>query len=270
MADRETREITGTQITFLLFAVVVLTMAALKLSGPWTEKQEDVVSRIFIFGTFLVALGVIPGLRRACKGLLAVPIARRHRIEVATIAVFHLLTPFAFAGALVAWISSSDGPLAVAERMSRYAPTDTEFAYRLSLMGIAISLMAWTLGPLVEELIFRGFMFRAWARQWGWGVSLVLTASVFGFYHDFFVPAFTASVIYTCLYIRTGSLWAPIAAHCLHNVAVWPPFLGQFIFHGFGYDAAILSNWWFHFTCLFLHVMILPLYLWMAAAPNNT
>jgi membrane protease YdiL (CAAX protease family) len=264
------REASGFQIAFLVLAVTLLAIAAMKVIAPWHEEREQLLSRLFIFGTFLLALLCVPALRQACAARLRNPIPRAHRPEVLAVAIFHLLTPFAFTGALVAYTWLSEGPLAIAEKLSRYASVDTTVASHLSLAALAVALLGWSLGPFVEELVFRGFMFRAWARQWGWLAGLLLTASMFGLYHDLFALSFTSSLIYTCLYVRTGSLWAPIAAHCLYNVATWTPFLGQFVFSGLGYDAAILSNWWFHFTCLFLHLMILPMYVWMAAEREET
>jgi membrane protease YdiL (CAAX protease family) len=265
MAHRPKNEASGMQIAFLVFALFIVSIPVAKYSGPWTHHEEGLVTRLFIFGMFLVVLGLFRGVRSRCMALLAVPIARHHRLEIGAITILHVLSPFAYAGALVLWTYFTEGNLAVADRMAQLAPTSLELAHYVSAIGIATAILGWTLGPIAEELVFRGLLFRAWARQWGWLAGMIATALAFGIYHDLFLSAALGSIIYTCLYMRTGSLWAPIVVHCAFNFVIWMPFLGQFMFRSFGYDAANLANWWFHFACLFIHVMFVPLYVWMAS-----
>lgn len=76
-------------------------------------------------------------------------------------------------------------------------------------------------GPVVEEVVFRGVLLQLWARRWGVVRGVIGTAVVFGLFHTVdALSAFIFAITMAALYIRTGSLLVPIAAHILNNVAV--------------------------------------------------
>lgn len=94
-----------------------------------------------------------------------------------------------------------------------------------------LALFAVVLAPLYEEVLFRRVLFgRLW--QAGWPVlGLVLSSLVFALVHELpglngkpagntlFLIAVYAGMggIFAWVYRRTGTLWAPIAAHILNN-----------------------------------------------------
>ena len=79
--------------------------------------------------------------------------------------------------------------------------------------------------PLMEELFWRSFLLR-WMvnrdfrgvdpRRIGWG-PLLMGSLVFGVEHDLWLAGLVAGLAYGLLYIRSGSLWAPILAHAVTN-----------------------------------------------------
>ncbi len=71
--------------------------------------------------------------------------------------------------------------------------------------------------PLVEELIFRGALFRGWRVRWSPAVALLVSSVIFGALHDLRVCVIFSGAIYALLYTRTRSLWASVLAHGLHN-----------------------------------------------------
>lgn len=89
------------------------------------------------------------------------------------------------------------------------------------LAFIAIAIFA----PVLEELVFRGYLFAAW-RQTRLGLSgtLVLTSSIFTALHIgqygilLLMILFVFSIILGLARERTGSLWVPIILHALNNV----------------------------------------------------
>jgi hypothetical protein len=80
--------------------------------------------------------------------------------------------------------------------------------------------------PLIEELFWRSFLMR-WIDRHDFlslapaavGLrALLLSSLVFGFEHDLWLAGILAGLAYGVLYIRSGSLWAPVVAHSLTNL----------------------------------------------------
>ena len=96
---------------------------------------------------------------------------------------------------------------------------------------VFLALFAVVLAPLYEELLFRRVLFgRLWRA--GWPVlGLVLSSLVFALVHElpglngkptsstlFLIVVYAGmGGIFAWVYRRTGTLWAPIAAHILNN-----------------------------------------------------
>ncbi|MFH1478705.1 MAG: CPBP family intramembrane glutamic endopeptidase [Candidatus Omnitrophota bacterium] len=79
------------------------------------------------------------------------------------------------------------------------------------------------LGPFVEEIFFRGFMYTALKKKIGtiWGA--LLTAGVFSLLHTNlagFLPILLLGMLLVYLYEKTGSLIPSITVHIVHNTAV--------------------------------------------------
>jgi membrane protease YdiL (CAAX protease family) len=94
-----------------------------------------------------------------------------------------------------------------------------------------LTLFVIVLAPAYEELLFRRVLFgRLWAAGWPW-LGMVLSGAAFAIAHE--LPGTTGKgalatafllLIYTLMgmlfawvYRRTGTLWAPLAAHALNN-----------------------------------------------------
>lgn len=85
-------------------------------------------------------------------------------------------------------------------------------------LGRAV-LLAVVLGPLIEEILYRGVLQRALAHRLGIRVALPVTAVVFALLHlpDMGLGHVTAGLLYGWLYHRSGSLWLAIVVHSLDN-----------------------------------------------------
>lgn len=94
------------------------------------------------------------------------------------------------------------------------ADVGTEAGLPLLLVSLVI------LPPFVEELIFRGMLLERWAVKWRLGVAVVVQAVVFGLLHVDPVGAGVFGVVMALMYIRTRSLWVPIAMHAANNGTV--------------------------------------------------
>ncbi len=99
---------------------------------------------------------------------------------------------------------------------------------------LAISLIC-VVGPIGEELFFRGYIYRFVVMRWGQGTALVVTSVWFGVIHgpEYALPLTLMGLLFGYLRQRTGGLAAPILAHMLHNsltigcTLLWPEVLDQ-------------------------------------------
>lgn len=81
-------------------------------------------------------------------------------------------------------------------------------------------VLAIGLAPLFEELLFRGVLFPALARRYGWWASALVTSFSFAVIHGHlpsFVTLFALSLVLSFAYIYTGSIMSPIAIHAVFN-----------------------------------------------------
>ena len=76
------------------------------------------------------------------------------------------------------------------------------------------------LGPIAEEIFFRGFVLPGLIKRFGVGRSLLISSLVFGLFHidpGAIVPTFALGLALGWVYLKTGSIWPAIFAHGLHN-----------------------------------------------------
>ncbi|MGZ5582248.1 MAG: CPBP family intramembrane glutamic endopeptidase, partial [Usitatibacter sp.] len=184
------------------------------------------------------------------------------------VAIAKLWLPMAIAGGIGLWYWWAGGSEALARRMLAETGEDGQMAYAFSTPGLVRQIFLGAfVAPVLEELVFRGFLYRAWERQWGWVPAMLLTSVVFGLYHSYFFVAFVGSIIFVCLLRRTGTLWAPIAIHSASNLALWYPLMGRHIFPG-GVDAQRdISAWKLQLACLLGAAIVIPMYVWLSRKP---
>jgi uncharacterized protein len=87
----------------------------------------------------------------------------------------------------------------------------------------AVLLMLCVLAPVLEEMLFRGVILRAFLQRYPRGIAIVHSAGIFGLAHMNlyqFVAAFTLGLLAGWLYERTRSLWPCIALHAAYNGSI--------------------------------------------------
>lgn len=262
---------TGNQIAFLTFALLLLIVPVTRfVTGlhPWSPAEAALIQRSLPFLVMAAVLFGFARLRRLAAIELARPVPPDRRREVLVVGLASLAKAFAWAGIWVMGWWMLEGPVSAEQHLRLLSPHDAQMARAATMAEWMRSIVvAGILGPILEELVFRGFLFRAWERQWGWIASMLLTSTLFALYHPNFVPAFAASVLYVCLYRRTGSLWAPIAVHSFFNVASFYPFLGRFVFQRHREVSGDPGDWGLQIACLLFVAIALPLYAWMSRDP---
>jgi len=97
------------------------------------------------------------------------------------------------------------------------------------------TMMVVILGPVVEEIFFRGFTYNAIKKRWGVRSAMALTAVVFAGLHANligFLPIAALGFLLAYVYEKTGSLIPSITIHILHNgLMVTLLFLGRYFMH---------------------------------------
>jgi len=76
------------------------------------------------------------------------------------------------------------------------------------------------IGPVCEEIIFRGVILEGLAKKYNPTKALIFSALIFGLIHMQplqVIGAFFAGLILGWIYLKTQSLWVVIALHVIHN-----------------------------------------------------
>lgn len=93
---------------------------------------------------------------------------------------------------------------------------DAPQGIELLLVFLALVVVA----PIVEEVIFRGFMFRAYHRTFGAILGAILVSGLFGLAHgqlNVGLDTFILSLFLCYVRLKTDGLWAPIFLHAIKN-----------------------------------------------------
>ncbi len=85
------------------------------------------------------------------------------------------------------------------------------------------SIFAAIVGPFIEELFFRGFMYNAFKKRIGIFWAMFFTALFFAALHANivgFLPIMILGITLTYLYEKTGTLVSSITVHMIHNLSM--------------------------------------------------
>ena len=100
------------------------------------------------------------------------------------------------------------------------SPMDEELLGRGPLLWLnALCLVAWV--PFAEEVFFRGFLMAALVEPLGTVRAALLSSLVFAAGHltlSSLVPLFVTGLLLSWLYVKTRSVWPPMAAHAAQNL----------------------------------------------------
>ena len=85
---------------------------------------------------------------------------------------------------------------------------------------VATIILVGILGPMAEEIFFRGYVLPGLTKKFGIIWALVISSVVFGLFHidpGAIVPTFALGLMLGWVYLKTGSIWPAMFAHGLHN-----------------------------------------------------
>ncbi len=136
----------------------------------------------------------------------------RRGLLLAGAAALGALIPAAALAGLSSLITSP--PAAWLELYNEHIP-DTPLKIAIALVAVGL------VGPIAEELLYRGVVHRLCRRHWGALPAAVISSLLFALLHGepwFLFGLFALGMLYAFVYETTGSLTLCVAAHSLHNV----------------------------------------------------
>jgi membrane protease YdiL (CAAX protease family) len=257
----------GLQVAFAILAAFLLAAplskflgAQLSLSAEWFDQLARWIQLAFLALLIFAAERINPGV--ISRMLRPIPAERRAETAIAVTA--QVLLPFAVFGAVVLWYWISGGAQEVEQRIATAGYHTIAEARAFSAVGLVHLLLGVAMAPLVEEIVFRGLLYRAWEERWGWIVAMLGSSLLFALLHTGGLVQFGAALLFVCLYRRTGTLVAPMLAHAVGNLCVWYWLVGRFYFPDPSMPAGDLASWPIHFAILTVFVVAGPIYLFMS------
>ena len=193
------------------YAVAGLTWTGLLPLGP------TVYYLLVLVGYYIA---VLPLAYRLCRCIPVPPLAGQGMSP-------RLLGRWFVIGAALMWLGSLAGSWVndLVYRIAGLQPVDTVTEAFSMLPPAVLLLGACVLGPLCEELLFRGLVARRLAR-YGQRPAALVSALLFALYHanvSQFFYALALGLLLAYAYFRTGTLKTSIVLHMLFN------FYGSFI-----------------------------------------
>lgn len=259
----------GYQIVIFIIAVefgALFAARALVEAYPGLIPYDAQLGQMLPLAVAPFVLFGIPALRRQCLEMLRAPIPDGKVREALGATTLMLAATFGIVAIVVLMNHFADPPMALSERL-RVQDEEMRWTRALSPFGALYALAVnFILAPVCEELVFRGFLHRAFEARWGWIVAMIFTSITFSLAHPT-APfhAAIASIVLVALLRRTGSMRACILAHSMYNIAFAWPLLGHLLF-AIGQGPADHDPWrWSgHFAGLAVAAFGIPLYVWSA------
>jgi len=123
---------------------------------------------------------------------------------------------------------------------------------------LSLFLMYVIATPILEELVFRGFIFRRIAQKHGVFIGLIVSSLIFGLFHwPRLLSASFSGLVLTLVYLRNQSLITSMVAHAVANLIVtiglW---FTSFPFRKDIYHLARFGNWWIEAISLGFGVLL--------------
>lgn len=117
---------------------------------------------------------------------------------------------------------------------------DIGFEQAKSFLPLALTFISLViLPPIIEEIVFRGFLFGGLRKAFSPVVAALITSVIFALPHSLqstdgstlwnaAIDTFALSLVLCYLRVKTGALWAGIGLHAIKNLIA---FLAIFVFH---------------------------------------
>ena len=143
--------------------------------------------------------------------------------------IYHVIDVINMAGALHSFSRAPEAD-SIRELASTHEEIWGRLAFGSSLTGIIlVSITAFT-SPILEELVFSGFVINFGLKRFGAIAAIALSAALFSLSHAFqygfvigLIPVFWAGATYGALRVFGGSVWLAVIAHWTINTIIFIP-----------------------------------------------
>jgi uncharacterized protein len=115
------------------------------------------------------------------------------------------------------------------------------------LMILGIILLVGIIGPLFEEVVFRGLMVERLGAKYGYSGAVIFSSVLFGFLHIDVIGAALFGFAMCLLYLKTGSLLAPVLIHMINNLLAILMVYSSWQLNWDAFESAefYMQYWWF-------------------------
>ena len=99
-----------------------------------------------------------------------------------------------------------------------------------SVSNTVLLIVVSFIGPIIEEVFFRGFLYSAFKKNWGILPALFLSSILFSLVHleiYSFIPLFMIGWLLAYIFEKTRSLFPAIFLHAIYNLILILILLGQ-------------------------------------------
>jgi membrane protease YdiL (CAAX protease family) len=200
----------------VLGTLAIVVTIALTSVEPATESAPILIISVAASSTILVVAALLFG-------------PRRHGVPLSALGLRpwgagQLVLPLAVFAAIIIF-NGAYGAVVTELGWDVLIPPDRPFEpdfqpSQLVLLGLLII----GVGPMAEEVFFRGFIMSGLARSLGPRGGVLLSALIFSLAHvdpAVYLPIFVAGVLLAWLYMKTGSLLACFFAHGAQNAVAF-------------------------------------------------
>jgi membrane protease YdiL (CAAX protease family) len=196
-------------------AVIIIGGLALYQRGRDAPVDDAVVAvAIILPHLIMVAATWIFGARKYRTPWTSLGLGRpRHRLSM-LLPWPVLIGSIGFAGMYVVAITA----IGADSLLPAPVPSDLLGEGAIKLFNIAV---IGVVGPLIEELFFRGFLLAALLRPLGPGRAALVSSVIFSAGHvniGVMVPFFVSGLLLSWLYLKTRSIWPGFTAHAAQNL----------------------------------------------------
>lgn len=217
----------GPVLALIAVPLVALAALAIAVAASWVASglfgaPEDAVRLERMEGFTLLFWGV------AVAALLLVLVALRGADRRETLALggtlgwmpmLAALLVMAFTFVAELWLASAFPHL-----RELFDLPDERVALAIAVAGVVVT------APVAEEMLFRGFLYTALRRCWGFVPALAVSSILFAAMHFdptglYALLVLPAALLFGWLRERTGGIFAPILAHAVFNAAAVAAFL---------------------------------------------
>lgn len=211
-------------LLFLINPIAELAVANGAKITPEAEEPSQIQSMLVHLG-FMTFVGVMTyGINEWVRGRSVIKAFGLRRLTIPVIVMYSILGGVAslliclvFLGGISdALMKSLFGGLEAQEPVRAFQSSESDFHFILSAVTACIA------APVVEEFLFRGYMYGVVKRFTNPLFSAVITGGLFAVVHGnlpALLPLWGFAIILSFSYEITKCLWVPIGIHAIFNIA---------------------------------------------------